>query len=336
MTTKGNDVERRGSDVMQALRAADPAGLADLTRTDERAFTALREGITLTPRDTNGRTARRARRVLTTGGLALVLVGGSAAYASYDQWFGRDGGDDVVCLSVWVDPQTDPGFTSADTGGPLITTDPVADCQQYQEISGKPAIVDPVAFTYKGRLIVTPRSQRPGGGSRIAPPSEGAVATKRLEQSLGDYVDGGNSKCFDRDAGMAFVKEELKRLDLAGWKVVEQERPETEPAGPCGWFAVNSDQGNEVLFSANRAKDPSIAPHQTGKDMREVAATLRRDIAHACVSLAEARTIAKEALGKMHHWPVSATEEPTSKCTTVDLQVGGSMQVFLRGPSTTS
>ncbi|EAP99773.1 hypothetical protein JNB_06379 [Janibacter sp. HTCC2649] len=344
MTTKGNDVERRGSDVMRALRAADPAGLADLTRTDERAFRALREGITMTTRDAQGKTARRGRRALAAGGLAVALVGGGAAYAGYDKWY-AGGGDDggVNCLTTWVDPQS-PDVAKVTSGGPVLSADPIADCQKYQALVGQPSITDPVVFTYGGKTYVTPRDKVPTDAG--AAPEVEADADQRmiLRASLGDYVDGGNSKCFGEKEAAAFVTTELARLGLTGVKVNQQA---FEPGAKCASMDYDPPTGEVLIMgSPDGISSPSNGPMPTPSStsvpsdagdggMHDVADALRVGISEKCLSLPEAEAITKQALGALHHWPTSAVVDAKAKCTTVDLQVGGSMQVFLRGPSTT-
>lgn len=340
MTSKGNDVERRGSDVMQALRAADPAGLADLARTDERAFTALREGITMTAREPGTTTKRRGRRTLVAGGLAVALLGGGAAYAARDSWStwtkeqviatykggGNDGG--VSCLSTWVDPQS-PDAAKVTSGGPSMSADPIADCQRYQEMAGKPPIEDPVAFSHGGGTYVTPRKAAPPSAEPAPTVEPNADALMILRASLGDYVDGGNSRCFTKAEAEDFVKRELDRLGLAGLKVTMQP---FEAGETCAWMHYDPPTG--VVMTGGSPDGTFVPGGRHGGITRQTADALRKGIAEQCVSLAEAEAVAVQAMGAQHHWPTSAVMDAKSKCTTVDLQVGGSMQVFLRGPST--
>lgn len=343
MKTKGSDVERRGSDVMQALRAADPAELADLTRTDERAFTALREGITMTPRDTQGKTARRGRRALAAGGLAVALIGGGAAYATFEDWYGGGGGagggtGGVSCLSRWVDPLTaDEGeFAQAATGGPPITGDPVADCQEYQQMTGRPAIPDAVAFTYNGDAIyVTPKSDVPAAGVAL-PPTTGGPAFE-LRHSFSDLVDGGNSRCFTAAEALAFAKAEVARVGLSDW-VIERlaKLPGSTSTGTCAWVSLDPDKDRTVTVVATGGRDNSSPSQDVDPSVYVMRDALREGIATKCLTLAQAREVAKRVLGAEHHWPTGSTVDAKAKCASVDMVVGGSTQLFLRGPSTTS
>lgn len=342
MTTKGNDVERRGSDVIQALRSAGPAARVDLARADERAFTALREGITMTAHDTEGKTARRERRALAAGGLAVALVGGGAAYATFDNWYGGGAGSGaggVSCQSRWVDPLTadEEDFAAATTGGPPITGDPVADCQQYQELTGRPAIRDAVAFTYNGdAMYVTPRSDVPADGVEV-PPFEAGSAFE-LKHSFSDMVDGGRSRCFSPAEATAFAKAEVARLGLDDWTVAPLPSwgPVASEGGTCAWVGIDPERAKTAISVATGEEDPSLPSEGTDPSVHRMRDALRERIATKCLSLSAAEAVAKQVLGAQHHWPTGVTVDPEAKCTTVDMVVGGSTQIFLRGPSSTT
>ena len=68
----------------------------------------------------------------------------------------------------------------------------------------------------------------------------------------------------------------------------------------------------------------------------ELRNALRTGISTKCVSLAEAKAVATTALGETDRWPLTTIEDPTASCTRVDMIVGGSVQVTLRGPVTAS
>lgn len=187
---------------------------------------------------------------------------------------------------------------------------------------------------------VTPKKVVPPSAEPAPTVKPNADALMILDASLGDYVDGGNSRCFDESTGPAFARAEIARLGLTGWKVAGPEvmpkdpdagkYPEDTTPRECGWFWPYE---NMIVFAPNKKDDPSTpGPDGPGGGMYEVATALRKGISEQCVSLPEAEDITTKALGKLHHWPTSAVADKDLKCTTVDLQVGGSMQVFLRGP----
>lgn len=320
---------RDQQDPIEALRAADPVRPSDLSRTDDAAFVVMREGIVMTgtarPRP-GGR--RRRRRTLTAGALALALVGGGTAYATYETWYAGGAGDGLTCMTTWDDPLD--GDSGTSTGGPALTTDPVADCQRYQELTGGEPITDPVAFTYNGQTFVAPRGEVPAdlvGVAVQAPAAPDAEARMRLENSLEDAVDGGRSTCFDLEEGLAFAEAEIARLGLSGISVEEQDLPEVNVGeGRCGWFIPPHSGRDVVLFSPGRYDDPLDPP--------EIAVTLRERVAERCLGVEQAEAEVTKALGTQHHWPTSPTRDDSLECTKIDLVLGGSQQIFLRGPAT--
>jgi hypothetical protein len=150
------------------------------------------------------------------------------------------------------------------------------------------------------------------------------VAETELEQSLGDLVDGGNSRCWDAASGEAFARAELDRLGLAGWTTRVSEQNPSE--GACAFMFVPATPG-EVVIRAHGQTDPKVT------DASLPVSALRTRIAQQCLSLGEAEQVVREAIGEnVHHWPTSAQLDEGASCTRVDLVVGGSQQVFLHGP----
>jgi hypothetical protein len=67
----------------------------------------------------------------------------------------------------------------------------------------------------------------------------------------------------------------------------------------------------------------------------ELVTTLRTKIADQCLDLSDAQEAVAAALqGQQHYQATSAQLDPDAACTRVDLNVGGSVQVFLHGPET--
>ncbi|PPK97796.1 hypothetical protein CLV92_103331 [Kineococcus xinjiangensis] len=315
-------------DVLARLRAADPVAGTDLARMDRGVLDALREGVTMTERSTR----RGLRRRLGRGGFAtavtgIAVLGGGVAYAGYEQWYVGGGAshDGVNCRTEWADPTA-----MRDTvGGPELTGDPLADCRRYMELVGRPPIPDPVAFHHQGTLYVAPRSEVPEGAEPLAPPAPEDDAAFELEASMQDYVDGPQSRCFSEAETTEFASRELARLGLSGWTVtvVPADNPGGNDGLPCAvGYADPATRQAHVL--PHRAAEE----HGVGGDLATLRDTLRERIADQCVGLREAEAIAEEALGVEHHWPLSAIPDPGASCTRVDLVIGGSIQVTLRGP----
>lgn len=323
----------RNDDVLAQLRAADPARGADLSRTDRGAFTALREGITMTAR-TSTTTARPARRLATRGGVALLagvmLVGGGGAYAAYEQLYVGGAVDGITCLARWSD------WPEMSTGGPALTGDPVADCQHYNELEGLEPITDPVGFRSEGLLFVAPRSDVPAGATLLASPTAEDEGRRELEASLNDMVDGLRFGCPTVEQASAFVDSELQRLSLTGWQVevTENEPSADRPEDVCAsaWVDATGEDVVRVTSSSRRAPEELQASGDVMPFVFTIADTLRQEVTEQCVSLSEAEEIATTAIGAEFHWPLTTIADADADCTRVDMEVGGSILVTLRGP----
>ncbi|WP_345713191.1 hypothetical protein, partial [Kineococcus glutinatus] len=234
--------------------------------------------------------------------------------------------DGLTCLTAWQGSS----WAEDSSGGPSLTADPVADCQRYQELTGAEPIPDPVAFTYEGYLVVAPRSEVPADGEVLAAPTAEDAAAFELDASLQDHVDGVRSGCFSEDEAVSFAARELERQGLTGWTVavVPADNPGGDADLPCA-----------VAHADPATRQAQVLPHRAGSvdhgldgDLAVLRDALRAGIAERCVGLPEAEALATAALGAEHHWPLSAIPDPDAACTRVDLEIGGSVQVTLRGP----
>lgn len=263
---------------------------------------------------------RRIRRIL-VGGLAAAVFGGGVAWAAlsnFTAWHTGGALDGLTCVTVWHVPDGDQ--REDQYGGSPLTDDPIADCDTYAELTGKPRIVDPVATTYRDSLVVGPRQGMPADAVPMANLPDPEV--RELEHSLEDYVDGGLSRCFDTASGEQFARTELARLGLTGWKIVTEERD--PPRGSCASLMVAE---GEVYVRGRSTDDPLTE--------RELVATLREQVAGQCLSLSEAEALVDRALSTVgQHEPTSVRPDPEANCSRIDLIMHGSLQVFLYGPET--
>lgn len=302
------DLEALRPDADQLKRAWDETGR-------EQALQAVLTRTAAQPRPSR----RRVRRIL-LGGLAAAVCGGGVAWAAFSNftaWYTGGALDALTCVTIWHVPD---GTQREDQyGGSQLTDDPIADCDTYAELTGKPRIVDPVATTYQNSLVVGPRQGMPAD----AVPITDLPKVRELERSLEDYVDGGLSRCFDTASGEQFVRAELARLGLTGLKIVTAEGD--PPHGSCALLFVGAE--NEVHVRGHFTDDPDTD--------RELVNTLRKEVASQCLSLSEAKAAVDQALSTAgQHEPTSVRLDPEARCTRIDLVMGGSLQVFLYGPET--
>ena len=160
-----------------------------------------------------------------------------------------------------------------------------------------------------------------------SPQQVSAQGRAQLEHSLGDYVDGGQSRCFTATEGRAFAEAELQRLGLTGFEVVVEDQ--SPPQGGCTLMFLG--EGATVEVRGLLADQPPADSNVT-----VVARQLRDQVADECLSLPEAARVTETILGAEHRWPTSSVVDPAATCTTVDLVAGGSTQVFLIGPERTT
>ena len=283
--------------------------------------------------------ARRGRRWVWPGAAlaaGVVALGGGVAVAARqattdDRPLSQNG---VNCLGTWAGASTHIDGSNPDyVGGPALSADPVADCAVYRKQAGKPPIHDPVASRWNTYVYVAPRGQGPADAVPIRPSTPLDAGELELTQSLPDYVDGAYSRCLDAEGAQRFAHEELQRLRLSAWKVVVRHPASVAPPeGPCA-----------DVFADVDLRIVSISPEQRRSVVRDgfldgaldaVREGLATGIARRCVSLGEARRIADSVLAPLgHHWPTTAVPDPAARCTRVDLDVGGDVQVTIHGPA---
>ena len=322
----------RKDDVLAQLRAVNPVTEADLSQLDPGALVALREGIPMAGQRVPqaSRSWRRFGRHGVSGVIVTVaLLGGGAAYAAHRHWYlGGASAEKISCGTQWADQTKE---ILDNTGGPVLTGNPVADCQRYQSLSGRAPIKDPVAFRLGNpEIFVVPRSQVPAESTVLSAATPRDDALSELQASTFDMVDGLGSRCLSGDQARVFAQSELNRLGLADVKVV------SEPNGHLPCARVVLDWKRLVVVVGANDQVNVEAPKGAGTDpsVYKLRDALRAGITNKCVGLAEAQAVATRALGKQDHWPLAVIEDPTASCSRVDMVVGGSVQIAIRGPKT--
>ena len=348
----------RDEDVLGQIAALNPVTGPELARLDAAAGAALREGIVMTAqRPAPVRRRRLGRRSVLTGGLAVTLLGGGLAYAVVERgWYEHGGGHEgPTCLTESADPtRVDVDATGLATGGPHLTGDPVADCQEYQELSGRPPIEDPVAFRWGeplANVYVAPRAQVPEGATLLAPRID-ADPVHELSLSVDDLVGGLGARCLSADDAVVAAQAELDRLGLTDWQVDLAPRQQDHPAEKCAGFAIGFtvDPTGALVWPTGDEDSTGVSPRTLlvvpefradrddlrgeGVDevVHEVRDTLRAQISERCLDIDAARTIVDDTLGDLHHWPTSSVTDRDADCTRVYVVVGASIQVALYGP----
>ena len=306
----------RRPDVLSLLRASDPARAAALDRVSDDAFAPLRQPPALVAAPRGAARARRRWSVptVTAAVAGVVVLSAAAAYVGFSGMSRAYGG--INCVQNWQDPDVDR------VDGPARTGDPVADCQFYRAQAGLPPMVDPVAFTVDQATFVTPSDGVPDGATLLAP----APAVRELTASLGDRVDGLQSRCFDVGDATAFASAELARLGLPGWTVTLGEaRGDGEPTRPCAEARIDyGDQVVEIL--------PDVRTDPALEGVQALADEIRAQAVDPCLDLPAATAVVERLTAGRVVEPLVTIIDQAADCTRVDLEVGGMTIITLRGP----
>ena len=326
-------------ELMQALRdtrRVDDARIA--TVTDRHALGALREGILMTDRhspptvEAPRRGRRLGRRGLVSGALALALVGGGAAYA-VSQLSDGPTLDLLNCAEAITVSSDGEIHLRGAVDGMAASGDDVADCAQFRTDARLPALVDPYPFVYGGTHFVVSRAGVPPEVVEDAEPplpTTQVAALHELEAAMDDWVDGPNASCFTVAEAEDYARQTLTRVGVTGWTTRVFEDRENPTPGPCATLVPFTDQ--HVVEVRKDSRKPIVPdPANISSSVFSTAAGLRDQVATKCLSLADAKRVARSLVDPLDD--VTAVPDETATCTRVDMTVGGAIFVTLRGPS---
>jgi hypothetical protein len=296
------------------------------------------------PTPTRSGPARRRLRVPLLVAAAVLILGGSAAWA-------------LIASSARDTVSVECEIQGSDTIIPSATGDPIADCAaQWQRDIGSPA---PPLVAYDngdGGISVLPAEQTPPSGFTRLPNGETqSVAMVEMQQWLDDYVHGLNSGCYENPTAIQMTQQALVGFGMADWTV--QPAPQSDfvaalPGVPQSDSAITSPAapivagpqqcvGTGILDAASktvalRALSGPASPDWTPE---KLAAKLR-SISENCLSLdaaAQQVRLAASQLGlseDAHQYELTEARDDSARCTTIYENVGGTIFLILRGPST--
>lgn len=334
-------------DPLAALRLSDPARRVDLDAVDHKALDALREAITMTPHPTPVQPPRsRLVRRIVAATAGLTVLGGGIAYATLSTMFAGGANDGLTCMATFIDPETIDWKANPTFGGVNLTADPIADCATYAAKAGQPTIPNPVAFRYKGFLVVAPLDQVPADAQPVAAPDASAQAAVLLTRALDDLVDRP-ADCMTADQARSFAADTLAEVGLTGWTI----QTASTTAEGCYYPLADAGHATVTLKNLNAAaeqpsghiEDPKYA--KIDAQSAVMLKALRAGISDTCINLTEAEKLAtvqaqefdrivRQALGSGPGTPVIAEPDDTKPCANVDVKSGGSFTIVVRGPQT--
>jgi hypothetical protein len=214
---------------------------------------------------------------------------------------------------------------------PSVSGNPVADCAaQWRRDTGNAA---PQLVAYDnghGGITVLPADQPPPSGWRALPPGatqNGSMV--EMQQWLDDHVSGLNSGCYDNETAVPMTEQALQRLGMTNWTV--QPAPRADPRA-----CVDTGIPDPATFTVQlRALDGPPSPDAPFERL----AVKLRSIAAGCILIDAAVRQVRAAAAEVglsqeaHEYQLTEVTDPTARCTTIYENVGGSVFVILRGPS---
>lgn len=320
------------SDVDEMIRSIDPVDGDDFARSwsaspAKRALFEEIGALTVTNRDVTDEEPRRRRRlaVIPTVVLAVLGVAGMATAVGVAVSTGDVG--DSTSLACATPDTDDLSIIDATSG------DPVQDCaNEWERLTGEPAPPSTAYANGSGGIVVVPDGQavpddwQPLELGRVQDP-----AVIELDASIQDIADGLRSRCHLLEEGRAVVMRELERLDLEAW-TVRSERGEADGTTTCTVGHLEPGVREVVLIPMDGVVPPP------GDPIAVFGRAVGSALTEGCVDLAEAAAIVSAVSEEGGLTPdqvvVQEVEDPRAPCTRVEVVVGGSITVTLRGSTT--
>jgi len=151
----------------------------------------------------------------------------------------------------------------------------------------------------------------------------------QVQQWLDDYVTGLNSGCYDNATATQTTQQALTRFGMADWTV---QPPPASDTGQCVDTGILDGTNRTVTLRAlSGPMPPDFTPEKLAGKLRS--------IAQQCGSLdatAERVRSAANELGlseDAHQFELTEVRDDSARCTTIYEDVGGTIFLILRGPS---
>jgi hypothetical protein len=286
--------------------------LADLDMPDLLAAAEMRAATT-------ERLRRSPRRLSLAALVALIALGGAALGWAYFASSARD----TVSIQCEI--------ARVSTVIPSVTGDPVADCAaQWQRDTGSPA---PRLVAYdngQGGITVLPADETPGSGwTRLPSGATQNALMVEMQQWLDDYVSGLNSDCYDDPTAVQMTEQALQRLGMTNWAV--RPAPSDEASSCVNTGILDPATFTVELRGLGDAPSPD-APY-------EKLAVKLRSIVEGCRSLDDTARQVRSAAAELglsedaHEYELTEVRNDDARCATIYENVGGTIFIILRGPS---
>lgn len=263
--------------------------------------------------------ARPPRRSLvlaaTLGSLSIAAIAGAVVLSSSSS-------TSVGCHT----PAGGVSFADAVTG------DPVVDCARiWEQETGTQAPPLAAYDNGQGGIEVLPEEEAaPDGWTELDAGTVQDPVLIELEAALDDVADGLTAACHDLRGAREVAAAELARLGLDTWSVVS-ERGEADGTDTCTYFYLDAAAQRVVLIPLDGPPAPEDAPYTILA--RDLAGLLSDD----CLSIGEAAAAARRSADDVGLQApglvIYEVVDEAAPCTRADVNVGGRVEVTLRGPS---
>ncbi len=290
-------------------------------RSDLRAKHVLFDEILSVPIDRPVSRRSRVGRPRRTFVLAAAAASvGVAAAAGAAGLFRSD--------SAGVGCQTPDGAVSVVNA---VTGDPVRDCAAHFAQQGDPATSLVAYDTGAGGIIVVSEgAQVSPGWTRLDPGPAQDLSVIELAAALDDSAEGLRSTCTTLASARDITVRELSRLGLDDWTVFA-ERGEADGVETCSYFVLDPADRTVALIPIEALVARAVAPHLVFA--RDLDAALGEDCLAVGAAGDVARGLAADAGLQVDAVVIVEVEEDEAGCTRAAVNVGGRVEVTLRGPA---
>ena len=310
---------RRTTDATQLLRIANPVSDQDLL---PHAPDSLLEDIINMPAPPPER-RRRLRRVLLPA-VALIVITATAATA-------------VISRQP---EQTSAIACNGENIIPARTGDPIADCAaELASLDISHGELQAFTDQFGGVSVYEAELDVPKGAQPLNDDFRQDVAIIELEASLNDIVTGLDADCYSTDEARPIVEREIASVGL-DWGIevgLENGAPRiADGSSTCAKALVKPETESVMLISL---RGP-VSTDASGEEPPQTAVSqeLKQHLDAECLALDDAVAFAEElftraaAEDSRNTATVSGTVDNSVSCSRVDVTVGGSVFVDVRGP----
>lgn len=224
-----------------------------------------------------------------------------------------------------------------------VTGDPITDCaNEWRRSNGTQP---PAMVAYDngngGVTVLLAADSAPDGHTELDPGPFQNTSLIQLQASLDDAGSGLSADCYDEQAARDIARNALDQLGLANWTITVDESRRPDGASLCAYFVIDPAMEHVELFGIETST-PQANPYEP------YATALAEQLDATCLHLGEAASLARSLAARTvieidgtridlaeqaEVLVVHEVEDPAAACTSSAVNVGGRVEVTLRGPN---